>query len=357
MRIISYLILIIGLTLKTFSAEPLAAIKKGKDWNIIDTDGKIISTLKNIESLEGYREGIFRAKVLESGTVRWVYYNLEGKKLFTVKADEAYDFYEGLAITANTFPEKEVETLFGFINTKGEKVIDNNLIDALPFNEGLAFVASDNLRGYINTKGELALSIPSNLVGNTFSEGKAAVQNPEFKIGYINTKGEVIIPFDSEEPGEFKEGLVKYTKNGKTGLIDSTNKVIIKPEYYEVKGFSQGRSFISLPDEELHHKWALIDDKGTIITPHLFKYVNEFSEDLASVKIGKLWIFIERNGNPLLNDKYRFAGSFKNGLAWVSKYSESGETEAGFINKKGEMVIDLSDFEECLDLRFNKKML
>ena len=357
MKLISYLIIIITFSIYSFSAEPLAAIKKGKDWNVIDSDGKIITTLKNIESLEGFREGIFRAKVLDEGTVRWAYFNIEGEKLFTLKSDEAFDFYEGLAITANNFPEKEIETLYGFINSKGEQIIDNVLIDALPFSEGLAYVMYEDRRGYINTEGKIVLSLPNNLVGNSFSEAKAAVQSHDYKIGYINKSGEVIIPIESDEPGNFQEGKVKYTKNGKTGLIDSNYKVIIKPEYYEVKGFSQGRSFISLPDEELHHKWALIDQDGTIITPHLFNYVNQFSEGLASVKVKNIWIFIERNGNPLLNDKYRFAGSFKNGLAWISKMDSDGNVKAGYINKEGELIIDLSDFEECLDLRFNKKML
>lgn len=339
-----------------YAADPLAAYKKDDSWFVIDEEGNELFRTDIIEKIEGYREGFFRIRIIEDDILKWAFMDINGKIILKPDQDEVFDFYEGVAMTAKDIPESEIEKLYGFMDINGNQIIPNILIDAISFSEGLAYIMDNQRRGYINTKGEMVLPLPDSLVGYPFSEGKAAVSNFDYQVGYIDRTGKIIIPIKYEEFGMFKEGKVKFTSDGKTGVIDSNDKVIFNADFYEAQQFSEGRSYISTPGDRLQHTWALVDDKGNFLTDHKFKYGNKFSESLSSVKDDENWKFIDRSGNVIIDNNYRFAGSFRNGLAWVSKYKDDGSSQGGFINKQGEWVIEIDDFQEVWDLRLNKQM-
>ena len=60
--------------------------------------------------------------------------------------DDARDFKEGFAAVQKGWQ-------CGYINTKGEQIVECKFDDAYDFNEGFARVKKDGKWGYINTKG------------------------------------------------------------------------------------------------------------------------------------------------------------------------------------------------------------
>ena len=56
------------------------------------------------------------------------------------------DFKEGLAAVKK-------DGKWGYINTKGEQIVECKFDDACDFSEGFAWVKKDGKWGYINTKG------------------------------------------------------------------------------------------------------------------------------------------------------------------------------------------------------------
>ena len=74
-----------------------------------------------------------------------------------------------------------------------------------------------------------------------------------------------------------------------------------------------------------------------------------FFQGLAKVKKfeGK-WGFIDKTGKVVIDTKYDYVESFNDDLALVVLYNEEGESQFGFINKKGEEVIQVEDKYEFL---------
>ena len=60
--------------------------------------------------------------------------------------DDVFDFNEG-------FARVRKDGMYGYINTKGEQIVECKFDDAYNFNEGFARVIKDGKWGYINTKG------------------------------------------------------------------------------------------------------------------------------------------------------------------------------------------------------------
>ena len=84
----------------------------------------------------------------------------------------------------------------GYINTKGEQIVECKFNNTMDFKEGLAAVKKDGKWGYINTKGEQIVECKFDDACD-FSEGFAWVEK-DGKWGYINTKGCSVI-FDESK--------------------------------------------------------------------------------------------------------------------------------------------------------------
>ncbi|WP_198400783.1 WG repeat-containing protein, partial [Campylobacter rectus] len=99
------------------------------------------------------------------------------KKTDTVKADNVNKPNEKLFVN-------EIDDKYGYVNAKGEQVIECKFDEAYSFTEDLAVVKKDGKYGYINTKGEQIIECKFDLV-RSFSEGLARVKK-DSKYGYIN---------------------------------------------------------------------------------------------------------------------------------------------------------------------------
>ena len=110
--------------------------------------------------------------------------------------------------------------------------------DACDFNEGFARVQKDYKYGYINTKGEQIVECKFDDACD-FSEGFARVKK-DGKWGYINTKGCFVIFDKSKNEIEVLDKAIDRSNNtfylsrldNKFGLLDEKFNVIIKNSIY-----------------------------------------------------------------------------------------------------------------------------
>ena len=107
------------------------------------------------------------------------------------------------------------------------------------FYEGFAWVKKDGKWGYINTKGEQIVECKFDSVGN-FSEGFAIVKK-DGKWGYINTKGYPVFFDKGKNKIEvFFDKVIDRSNNtfylsrlgDKFGLLDENFSVVIKNSIY-----------------------------------------------------------------------------------------------------------------------------
>lgn len=89
-------------------------------------------------------------------------------------------------------------------------------------------------------------------------------------------------------------------------------------------------------------KSGLIDTTGRVLVPVEYDGAQNFSEELAAVgRMGKyyvLWGYINRTGEQVIPLRYYEAARFSDGLARVSRVKD-GAPRYGFIDKRGEEVI------------------
>jgi hypothetical protein len=133
--------------------------------------------------------------------------------------------------------------------------------------------------------------------------------------------------------------------NGKTGFIDRTGKLVIPPkfggEYLWMGGrFSDGMARTQTPTQERPGhccRFGYINAEGRVVVEPQYWEAKDFSEGLAAVLIGDRWGYIDREGRTALGPKWVAADSFSEGLASVY---EDGVGH-GYIDRSGRMVIKL----------------
>lgn len=149
--------------------------------------------------------------------------------------------------------------------------------------------------------------------------------------------------------GEF-DGIFPQTYTRvKKGYIDTSGRYVIPPRYLDLDQFSEGLAAVRLG----RHKWIYLDKAGKRAIPESFYLAGRFSEGLAPVEIATFWKgnkvgFIDKTGKIVIPAKFDKARPFAEGLARVEI---SGKW--GYVDRSGKMVIPANfalagDFSEGL---------
>jgi hypothetical protein len=126
----------------------------------------------------------------------------------------------------------ESDDRYGYVDLKGNFLIKPKFLEAWPEINDVAPVKEDSLWGIVKMSDEYLIE-PTFLDLSEFSDGIAYFRkHKQGNYGYINTKGHVLIDSLSGA-GTFQYGFGPINKNYKWGIIDSTGKVIVEPQYDE----------------------------------------------------------------------------------------------------------------------------
>jgi WG repeat protein len=275
----------------------------------------------------------------------------------------------------------------GFIDQTGRVVIEPRFSGdpyGIRFSEGLAPVRVGDGWGYIDTKGKMVFTLPSAHWAKGFSDGLAGVavtrklgdSDEEKNIwGFIDKTGKWVIKPQFDEQYGFSEGLGRVVVNGLWGFIDRTGKFVVEPQFNPSYWFAEGFAHVAFTNDT----GAFIDHSGQIASPpqyvygsyfseglvpfyaeHKCGYMNpkwqvviepkfddawEFSDGVAAVKIGDHYGVIDKTGKFVLEPKYNQTLSFHEGLAPLQI-----EGKYGYIDKSGAMIIQ-PQFESAGDFQ------
>jgi len=256
---------------------------------------------------------------------RWGYINRKGEYVINPQFEDA-DFFseDGLAKI------RSGDGKTGYINKKGEFVIPATYKNGTAFNEGLAFVVADG--GHltcIDKKNDTKFVLKNAKYVSAFSESLAIYVTEENKYGFVDKTGKTVVNAQFERAMPFNGGFARIWQKGEVGFIDKTGKITINPQFSKVENFSEGKAaFYNGRD------WGYIDAKGKYIINPQFDYAGKFSNGMAAIKQERTYGYINKEGKLVINPQFDEAYSFSNGLAVV----ESGN-KYGYINKDGKYVI------------------
>ncbi|MCX7880103.1 MAG: WG repeat-containing protein [Ignavibacteria bacterium] len=362
------LILPISLSFHSFCKKqeienlPLVAFLKDNKWHFLDHSGKELFKKKklNVEIIDvlGYNEGFIRVNIKYNNKPYWAYIDLDGNVLVVSGVSYLFNFHNGRALAVKYFKGKGKDSVeneeykFGFINYQGKVVIPLIYQDATEFSEGLAFVKNEQVRGYIDTTNRLVISLDT-IAGNKFKEGLADVNTKNMIQGFIDTQGKLVIPLEYHLVNPFSEGLAFAIKGDTFGFLNKEGLFEFTVDGYIAKEFKEGLNFVGkFINQDSDLRWALINRNGEKITDYIYEDVKEFSEGFAVVKLNGKWFFIDGAGNKIFDKDFVFVDSFANGLAWIS----TKDGKCGYINKNGNLVIELPAADKYFDLRHNRRV-
>jgi len=239
---------------------------------------------------------------------------------------------------------------WGYVNTKGEIVINPQFGEAYNFSDGLALVSNSEGRwGYIDQKGNFLGPAPSYSSASYFSEGKAWVVSPLGAPTCIDKNGSV--QFTCEKCASvsvFKEGLALFTQRNdagevlcgylNSGFINSSGELKINYQFKAVspRGFNEN-DMAAVYDGK---KWGWIDLDGKFIcNPQFEGSADHFADDFWLISNGDNFGFSSNNGSYLVNPQFDEISSdgtndeielipFGDGKSW------------GYINMDGKIVIN-----------------
>ena len=266
---------------------------------------------------------------------KWGYINPKGEVIIEPVYAYAGYFSEGLAIISDG-------ELYGYINTRNQVVIPPRYTGAGEFANGCAAVCTGDwqtgaaLWGFIDTTGKEIVS-PRFLYAENFTpEGRALVwteQGEEVVKGFVNTSGEVFIPGGFEICSGFSDGLALIRQNDLFGYINVDYDIAIAPQYEFAGDFGEGVAY----GEKDGGKY-IIDKSGNILAPaeHV---IGTFSDGLAAIVKDNLYGYINKEGKVVIDPRFTWAKDFCTGLAAVQTKMDAGG-KWGFINTAGDIVID-----------------
>jgi serine/threonine protein kinase len=278
------------------------------------------------DDIRNFSEGV--ARVILNG--RMGYINTKGNFVIQPEFDGASYFSDGLAL-AWIYGKNR-----GYIDKTGHFVIPpqfgrNTVHD---FSEGLARLCVVRTCGYIDKTGHLAIArkFPN---AQDFSEGLASVKTDD-KWGYINKSGKIVISPQFDEANSFSQALAAVKIGDRWGYIDKNGKLLIPPQFEKASKFSQELAAVKIND-----RWGFINQSGHVVIQPQFDEVSDFSEELAAVKTDDKWGFIGKSGNFIIQSQFDEAKNFSEGLAQVHTNGKWG-----YINTVGNIIIQ-PQFEKC----------
>ena len=166
--------------------------------------------------------------------------------------------------------------------------------------------------------------------------------------GYINKDGILVLEQKYKFAGRFNGHFaIVEGQNSKKGIIDKTGKIIINIEYDDLDKLSE--NFVIYKE---NNKYGYIDILKNKKSQVVFDKMKPFKEGLAAVCVNGKWGFINKKGEYVIKPKYYNVSNFNEGLSSVSY---SYHTTAGYINKKGKMVITFKD-NNLEPKEFNKSL-
>ena len=159
----------------------------------------------------------------------------------------------------------------------------------------------------------------------SFGQAQLFVVEKDGQSGFIDQTGKVVIPFQFDKANSFHEGLALVTVKGKKSFIDITGRILFAANYDVVRDFSEGLCAVNLGEKRIANiglisdpgKWGYIDKSGKLAIPMKFTHAESFSEGLAAIKDGDNGAFIDHEAKKVFELPLDVTLGFREGLVGV----------------------------------------
>lgn len=156
--------------------------------------------------------------------------NIKNKEIIPLEYGAIFRQLDGNYLFANVYKYGDIK--FGWLNNKGEEIIEPQFEQAVPFIWGNLTPVKDSETGkigYINKKGEWIIKPKYEYAQNFFENGLAIVENPNTEeMGAIDKSNEYVIKAKYDELEYLGYGLYYAEDDDKAGIINSKGDEVVK---------------------------------------------------------------------------------------------------------------------------------
>lgn len=241
-------------------SEGLAAFELKERWGFVDKVGRMVIDAR-YDGLSSFSEGLaaFYSKK------RMGYIDRRGNVVIAPKFLRAFDFSERLAVVLTD------QERFAFIDHSGS-TLPSEFDFADRFSEGFARVGIKRSDGtfaveLVDRKGTVVTKLSDHPIRieviGTFSEGLATA-SVKGRMGYIDVRGEIAISPQFDGGSSFHEGLAAVKVGPTWGYIDRTGRLAIPPRFESAGPFKNGIAQVTIGDGGIT-KSGYIDLRGQYV--------------------------------------------------------------------------------------------
>lgn len=171
-----------------------------------------------------------------------------------------------------------------------------------------------------------------------YSEGLAAIKDSTYGWGYIDEEGKIVIEPQFQEVRDFSNGYACVKRNGNQMFIDKTGNTVSAG--WKDYGVEYSEGVLQVQDE--NGKWGYVDTNGDIVLEPQWDSSSEFYDGLAAAEKDGLYGYINTTGEFVIPPQWDYAGAFDDsGLGYIVK-----NKERGYIDENGNIVIS-PQFDGC----------
>lgn len=335
-------------------SEGMASFEKDNLWGFINTKGEIIIQPKYRWAFGDPKFSNSLCRLPDPASRFWGYIDKKGNPVIDFNLNSATDFNDTIA--TNAIPAsvkiKGSKPHWRLIDRHGNVIVEefpNRYAFITTFIEGRARVSVKSKIGFIDGTGKMVVENKYE-DGRDFSCGRAAVML-NGKWGFIDKNGNVKVDFKfTNEPQSFSDGRAFVAgQNYLYALIDTAGNIIVEPKYEQAFPFENGFAVVSTKENN-NETFHIINDNGKIIKSYKpakrdddkIKFITGFVDGLAIVNqgYGANRGFINTKGMVAIQFFYTNLKPFNSGLAYAEQFdNKTKKLKKGFIDKKGKFVI------------------
>lgn len=234
----------------------------------------------------------------------------------------------------------------GFVNKAGERITDFEFDNAYSFKNGYAIVQKGDLFGVINRAGEEVIPFQYQDIGE-FHDGLFYAENEQGNYGFITNTGEISVPFVLENATDFSSGLAVVEKSGKQGVVDKKGRLVINFIYDWIEPFAN----LNRPSRmRAGSHFGLIDHHGIVIADTVYKQIGDFSNGLALAANEANYGYLNCSGDTVIDFKYTYKTAALKRSIFVNNHARIFQkSKVGIIDTAGTKIFpaifeDTGDF-------------
>lgn len=331
---------IYGVCSQNFSSNHYCAVKKGGKFGVIDAKGNEIIAFQYDDISFHSDDTLFEAKSND----KWGVIDAHNNLIFPFVFNDKYDF--------NLYSDcgyGKIKDVVYKLDYKTKEMIPTNNANIYGYYNDYIEVKVDGKYGFLNKKGEMIVQ-PIYQNSSWFEEGLAAVQL-DGKWGFIDTLGNMVIKPQFDHAESFGDGNTKYAVvqiDEKFGAIDRSGNFVIKPVYDNLidasdPDFPKVLFAACLKNDKGRYRWGLINLKEEWVLANDYQYLFYDSDNQSvSAKNGEgvCGVFNLKTGKGIIPFEYESIGYYyDDGLTLFSKRDKNtGQIYFGYFDKNGKVI-------------------